>query len=671
MAVTKSRLDRIEREAREKQEVIKNLKLIQLTDEEYEQIEYLHSFLKGAWRVLEPSREFQDSDHLHLLSECLEAVVAGELQKLLINIAPRSLKSTLASVCFPGWDWLKKPWRRGLFLSYSGLLANDLSDTRRSLVSSGWYQRLARGSIPGGIRLSSGRAQAGQLTKNRISEFINNHRGMMVGRGFDGSVTGTAAGDIIVCLPGEIEILTNYGSIPIAALIEALQSEALQWRTVTAATYNHDGETIEYQPIEGTEVSAGKPLSEIRFMDGAKLLCTDEHPIYIEGKGYTQASLVKLGDVAIKPCSRSLVVSVTRSDQQVKKVYNIRTQNRNYFANGILVHNCDDPNNPTTVESDKVRGRTNKRFRDYVIGRRNDPKTTPVVVLQQRTDGEDVSGTVIDEIDEGDWTIIKLPTKAPQYFIIPFPRSDRVFVREKGEFLQPDRHGEKEDREARKTLGSYLYAARHDQDPAPLQGGLLSLDKFRRYELPPLKAEWIVQSWDTASKKGEVNCPWSCLTFAVFEAEFYIIHSIIDRMTYPEGKRRAFGHAIAFNPSVILIEDKSTGSSLLQDFAEGVEVAPSRYRKFNCLPVTPCGDKLTRIAIESAAIDAGRVWLPNPNPWNAQWLSDLENSFAKFPKTAIKDPVDSLSQFLSWSRTLEREDEIEGQEVSLPRSPYR
>ncbi|WP_414589883.1 hypothetical protein, partial [Scytonema sp. PCC 10023] len=60
----------------------------------------------------------------------------------------------------------------------------------------------------------------------------------------------------------------------------------------------------------------------------------------------------------------------------------------------------------------QVRTETLRKFKDYSVGRRNDPKNTPIIVVQQRTNVEDVSGYILRELAE-DYTYLKLPVRSP------------------------------------------------------------------------------------------------------------------------------------------------------------------------------------------------------------------------------------------------------------------
>ena len=86
----------------------------------------------------------------------------------------------------------------------------------------------------------------------------------------------------------------------------------------------------------------------------------------------------------------------------------------------------------------------------------------------------------------------------------------------------------------------------------------------------------------------------------------------------------------------VVIEDKGSGTSLIQDLRREAAVRP--------IAVTPEGDKITRMSAQSAKVEAGQVHLPR----RAHWLGDFKTELMAFPHARHDDQVDSLSQFLCW-----------------------
>ncbi len=103
----------------------------------------LHKFVQQAWTWVEPEAQaFVDNWHIQAVCEHLEAVTAGQIRNLIINIPPRSSKSTIVSVMWPAWEWgpARRPGTRWLCSSYSAHLARRDSMKCRKLIESRWYR---------------------------------------------------------------------------------------------------------------------------------------------------------------------------------------------------------------------------------------------------------------------------------------------------------------------------------------------------------------------------------------------------------------------------------------------------------------------------------------------------------------------------------------------------
>src|ERR1700677_959325 len=92
---------------------------------------------------------------------------------------------------------------------------------------------------------------------------------------------------------------------------------------------------------------------------------------------------------------QKIVKSVKRI-QETCPVYNLEVaDNNNYFADNVLVHNCDDANNVVDVESEVIRTGVNEWW-DFVMSTRvSNFKTARWIVAQQRTKSVNLSGHVL------------------------------------------------------------------------------------------------------------------------------------------------------------------------------------------------------------------------------------------------------------------------------------
>jgi hypothetical protein len=111
------------------------------------------SFAVHCFRELNLRTEFALSWHHELIAAIPgtarkgrpsgeEAVRAGSIRRVIINVPPRHLKSHLASVCFPAWCLGHDPSAQILCASYAQDLADKLSRDCRQIVDSGWYRQL-------------------------------------------------------------------------------------------------------------------------------------------------------------------------------------------------------------------------------------------------------------------------------------------------------------------------------------------------------------------------------------------------------------------------------------------------------------------------------------------------------------------------------------------------
>jgi predicted phage terminase large subunit-like protein len=107
-------------------------------------------------------------------------------------------------------------------------------------------------------------------------------------------------------------------------------------------------------------------------------------------------------------------------------------------------------------------------------------------------------------------------------------------------------------------------------------------------------------------------------------------------MEYPELKRAVRAQYGQLRPSVVLVEDKASGTQLIQELIADGLYAVTRYQ--------PQSDKVMRMHAQTAMIENGFVHLPNTAPWLSPYLHELTS----FPNGRHDDQVDSTAQLLDW-----------------------
>ena len=63
----------------------------------------LYEFFKQAWPIMEGDTPFIDNWHIKAIADHLQACFNRDIRNLLINVPPRTGKSSLISVAFPAW----------------------------------------------------------------------------------------------------------------------------------------------------------------------------------------------------------------------------------------------------------------------------------------------------------------------------------------------------------------------------------------------------------------------------------------------------------------------------------------------------------------------------------------------------------------------------------------
>jgi predicted phage terminase large subunit-like protein len=104
----------------------------------------LARFIERAWPVVEPGTRYVHGWHIDAIAEHLEAVTAGEITRLLINVPPGTMKSLAVGVLWPAWEWgpRRHPELRYVGAAHAQDLAARDNMRMRRLVKSEWYQRL-------------------------------------------------------------------------------------------------------------------------------------------------------------------------------------------------------------------------------------------------------------------------------------------------------------------------------------------------------------------------------------------------------------------------------------------------------------------------------------------------------------------------------------------------
>ena len=294
----------------------------------------------------------------------------------------------------------------------------------------------------------------------------------------------------------------------------------------------------------------------------------------------------------------------------------------------------DDPMKPAEAMSEAKRAAVQEWYDGTLYSRLDDRTRGVIVLVMQRLHLDDLVGHVLGKED---WVHLDLPAiaEAPQRVRVA---DDLWHERATGEVLHPAREPLAELERLRSTLGSHAFEAQYQQQPVPADGGMVKWRWFRTYGRAPDRqpGDQVIQSWDTANKAGERNDYSVCTTWLLRDEAFYLLDLHRERLEFPALKRRVAALRRQHGADAVLIEDRGSGTQLIQALLE---------EGLHAIAVAPEADKATRLYAQSMHIEAGRVLLPAEAPW----LDEFRTELLRFPQGRHDDQVDSLSQFLAWA----------------------
>jgi predicted phage terminase large subunit-like protein len=478
----------------------------------------LVDFVRASWPLLESDdTAYRHNWHIDLLCEYLEAFRTRDIEHLLVNVPPGTMKSLICSVCFHPWVWTTEPAKRFLTASYGGDLATRDAVRSRELIGSDWYRGL--------------------------------------------------------------------------------------WGTVVQIDKRNDSKTRYHNTAGGWRIATSV---------GGR--ATGEHPDF--------------------------------------KI-------------------VDDPHNVKEAESD-VEREAALTWHDLTISARGASRGAGELVIMQRLHARDLSGHIMSLPDfPTNWRHICIPMEAEDAPRMPrstqFPNDPRKAV---GELLWPELFPKPMLEVLKQRLGEYGTAGQMQQRPNPPGGGVLKVGHFRLWphDQPLPDLQYVVQSYDTAFTEQTQNDPTACEVWGIFQRRIkrgdavttvncaLLLDAWDERMGYPALRERVIEDYRATyggqeqgggfkpehpprRPDLVLVEDKGSGISLLQDLRLG-DVPARAYNPGKA-------DKLARAHIAAPILELGVLYVlesgkqpGKPVLWAREFIKQLE----EFNKGEHDDYVDAFTQ---------------------------
>lgn len=303
----------------------------------------------------------------------------------------------------------------------------------------------------------------------------------------------------------------------------------------------------------------------------------------------------------------------------------------------------DDMLNPNEADSEAARRHSLDMHKNVLSTRLDNPKTGARVIVEQRTHDKDVSGHVIRE--EQGWTHLCLPMVAEKKTIISFPVSGKTVEREIGDFLNPERQGDKECEDLKKAMGTRAFVAQCQQNPTSEEGNILKRHWWKHWHVEPESCNVAIQSWDMNFKQTKSGSYVVGQVWKKRGAHFFLMDQFRQRVDFPEAQAAVVTMSGKHKDAVAkLIEDAANGPAIISSLEATIP---------GIIPIKPLGSKAARAQSVAALVEAGNIHLPDP--LTHPWVHDFVEECAAFKGGSgeINDQVDAMTQAVTYLRQLD------------------
>ena len=210
------------------------------------------------------------------------------------------------------------------------------------------------------------------------------------------------------------------------------------------------------------------------------------------------------------------------------------------------------------------------------------------------------------------------------------------------------------------SLPASKWNAQWQQQPTSSESAIIKREWWQMWDkpkIPPFK--YILQAYDTAFSKKQTADYSAITTWGVFQPEeggadhVILMDAQRGRWSFPELKEVAFEEYEYWEPDMVLVEAKATGTPLIDEL---------RLRGIPALGFSPGKgtDKVSRMHMVAPLFEAGMVWAPE----DKSFADDVIEEVVSFPNGDNDDFCDSMTLALMRFRrggfiSLAGEDDLE------------
>lgn len=354
-----------------------------------------------------------------------------------------------------------------------------------------------------------------------------------------------------------------------------------------------------------------------------------------------------------------------RQDSQAKNDWKIQKRRGGMFTTGVggaLTGRgakgaiIDDPvKNAAEALSPTFRERAKEWYKS-TLRTRLEPDGF-IIVIQTRWHEDDLAGWLQTEFPD-EWLVISLPAIAEEdeCIYLPDDPDTPAWTRKAGEPLWSWRFSVQDLLRTQADLGGpsgHWWTALYQQRPAPIGGGILKPEQFRRYRVvedgylldtpagPRLVPTSEVRRFATMDLATTTKTHSDYTVLGVHGLAFpdlLVLDVLRRKMEGPDLPRIAARVWQAYNPAYFAVE-ASGHHTTIQDMRRGAMHEQPPRPALPIKPLNPQADKVSRALTLAARLGTGNIYVPEQAPW----LKALEAEMALFPNGQHDDQVDMLA----------------------------
>lgn len=259
---------------------------------------------------------------------------------------------------------------------------------------------------------------------------------------------------------------------------------------------------------------------------------------------------------------------------------------RRHFGGAIII---DDPIKALEASSMTMREKCVKYYTDVLSTRRNNMKTTPIIVIMQRLHVDDLVGWLLKN-EPGEWHLVNFPAISNGKLLNPVTTTMQRLME-------------------RKETSPAMFYAQYMQSPVIEGGNIIKTNWWSLYDPEQLPQGFRFITADTAYKEKSSSDESVMQIWQISEKGMYFIDSMYGRWGFPELLQNAQSFWRIADAREFWVEDKASGGPLVQTLNDN-DIPANGWLpgEFN-FPA----DKVSRMEEAAWIVHGGHVHLPRGN----------------------------------------------------------